>query len=79
MCMLACIGMTTNEYPGPLCKAAGLSSASLLKLAAVNDQPKGTKSLPNFPAPTIITNGLVIESENFRQKVTAGTCDVLRT
>ena len=61
----------STEYPGPLCKAAGITSAFLITLA---DQP----DVRTVISPDIITNGLIVELEFFRKETTK-SCDVLRT
>ena len=53
----------STEYPGPLCKAADITSAFLITLA---DQP----DVRTVISPDIITNGLIVELEFFRKEIT---------
>lgn len=59
------------SYPGPSCKAVGLTRSVLL--AATSKKPK------KLPKLDIVSNELVIELETFCKNATNGCSDVLKT
>ena len=64
--------MSFSNYPGPFCRAQGITNTLLL--AATGSKPKRLPKLPED-----ISNGIVIELEMFRKHSTAETYDVLKS